>query len=109
MMETTSERIKSLLQMFDSFCVTVIRNFGRNLKRAAENRRKHDGTGEEPVEYLIELLSHEDKYEAEQLVLTVDGFPCVVEDEILYKALLSLTDNQRKLTPFSANCMRTTL
>lgn len=57
-MRTPSERIKSLLQMFDSFCVTVIRNFSRNLKRAAENRRKHDGTGEEPVEYLIELLSY---------------------------------------------------
>ena len=57
-MRTPSERIKSLLQMFDSFCVTVIRNFSGNLKRAAENRRKHDGTGEEPVEYLIELLSY---------------------------------------------------
>ena len=57
-MRTPSERIKSLLQMFDSFCVTVIRNFSGNLKRAAENRRKQDGTGEEPVEYLIELLSY---------------------------------------------------
>lgn len=57
-MRTPSERIKSLLQIFDSFCVTVIRNFSGNLKRAAENRRKHDGTGEEPVEYLIELLSY---------------------------------------------------
>lgn len=44
--------------MFDSFCVTVIRNFSGNLKRAAENRRKQDCTGEEPVEYLIELLSY---------------------------------------------------
>ena len=83
--------------MFDSFCVTVIRNFSRNLKRAAENRRKHDGTGEEPVEYLIELLSYEDIYKAEQLVLSADGLSCVVEDELLYKALLSLPENQQRV------------
>lgn len=96
-MRTPSERIKGLLQMFDSFCVTVIRNFSRNLKRAAENRRKHDGTGEEPVEYLIELLSYEDIYKAEQLVLSADGLSCVVEDELLYKALLSLPENQQRV------------
>ena len=96
-MITPSERIKGLLQMFDSFCVTVIRNFSRNLKRAAENRQKHDGTGEEPVEYLIESLSHEEVYKAEQLVLSADGLSCVVEDELLYKALLSLPENQQRV------------
>lgn len=96
-MSTPSEREKCLLQMFDSFCVTVIRNFGRNLKRASESRRKHDDTGEESVEYLIELLIHEDVYEAEQLVLYADGLTCVVENELLYKALQSLPDNQRRI------------
>lgn len=71
--------------MFDLFCVTVIRNFGRSLKRAAENRRKHDGTGEKPVEYLLELLSHEDVYEAEQLLLYVDDIACMVENELFTK------------------------
>lgn len=96
-MNTPSDRTESLLEMFDSFCVTVIRNFGRNLKRTAENKKKHDYTGDEPVEYLIELLHHEDIYEAEQLVLSVGGLSCVLEDELLYKALLSLPEKQRSV------------
>lgn len=94
-MRTPSDRDESICAMFDSFCVTVIRNYSRNLKRAAENRKKYDATGDEAVEYLIELLTHEDVYEAEQLVLDADGYPCVVESDLLYQALRSLPDNQR--------------
>ena len=94
-MRTPSDRDESICAMFDSFCVTVIRNYSRNLKRAAENRKKYDATGDEAVEYLIELLAHEDVYEAEQLVFYVDGYPCVVENELLYQAIQSLPENQR--------------
>lgn len=94
-MRTPSDRDESICAMFDSFCVTVIRNYSRNLKRAAENRKKYDATGDETVEYLIELLTHEDVYEAEQLVFYVDGYPCVVEKELLYQAIQSLPENQR--------------
>lgn len=83
--------------MFESFCAAAIRNFGRNLKRAMRNRQKHDGTGEESVEYLIGQLSTEDVYTAEQFVLEVDGLPCVVENELLYNALLSLPDRERRV------------
>lgn len=94
-MRTPSDRDESICAMFDSFCVTVIRNYSRNLKRAVENRKKYDATGDESVEYLIELLAHEDVYEAEQLVFYVDGYPCVVEKELLYQAIQSLPENQR--------------
>lgn len=60
-MTPPSDREIALCKMFESFCVTAIRNFGRNLKRAMKNRQKHDGTGEESVEYLIGLLSAEDR------------------------------------------------
>lgn len=63
-----SEREACICAMFDSFCVTVICNAGRNLKRATENRKKYDATGDEAVEYLIELLIHEDTYEADHSV-----------------------------------------
>lgn len=94
-MKTPSDRDEIICAMFDSFCVTVIRNYSRNLKRAAENRRKYDATGEDSVEYLIELLTHEDTYELEQLVFYADDYPCVVESDRMYKALQSLPDNQR--------------
>lgn len=83
--------------MFESFCIVAIRNFGRNLKRAIKNHRKHDGTGEESVEYLVELLSTEDVYTTDQLVLDVDGLPCALENELLYNALLSLSDKERRV------------
>lgn len=83
--------------MFESFCVAAIRNFSRNLRRAAKNRQKHDGTGEESVEYLIGLLSSEDVYASEQFVLDADGLPCALESELLYNALLTLSDRERKV------------
>ena len=60
-------------------------------------RKKHDGTGEEPVEYLIGQLSTEDVYTAEQFVLDVDGLSCTLENELLYNALLSLPDRERRV------------
>ena len=82
------DRESILCAMFESFCAAAIRNFGRNLKRAMKNRQKHDGTGQ---------LSTEDVYTAEQFVLNVDGLPCTLENELLYNALLSLPDRERRV------------
>lgn len=92
-----SDREDILCAMFESFCITVIRNFSRNLKRAMKNRQKHDGAGKEPVEYFAGLLSTEDRYASEQFVLEVDGLPCVLENELLYNALQSLSDQERQV------------
>ena len=81
--------------MFDSFCKTVSRNCVRNLRKAEENHDKY--FVDEPVEYLLELLSHKDKYSSDSYVLYVDGHSCVVENETLYKALRSLPEKQRKV------------
>lgn len=89
-MTPLSDRESILCAMFESFCATTIRNFVRNLKRAKKNRQKHDSTGEESVDHLIGLLSSEDRYTSELFVLDVDGPPCVLENELLYEALLSL-------------------
>lgn len=82
---------------FAKFCFKVIKNECSNIKRAVGIRKGYDATGEEPVEYLLELLSHEDAYSVENLILAVDGKPCVVESEILYEALKSLPDDQQKV------------
>lgn len=49
------------------------------------------------MEYLVELLSTEDVYTTDQLVLDVDGLPCALENELLYNALLSLSDKERRV------------
>lgn len=86
---------KRLVAMFDSFIKTVARNFCRNLKRAKENQDKH--FSEEPIDYILELLSHEDRYPSDYFVLFTDELSCVVYSETLYKALFSLPENHRKV------------
>ena len=86
---------KRLVAMFDSFIKTVARNFCRNLKRAKENQDKH--FSEEPIDYILELLSHEDRYPSDYFVLFADELSCVVYSATLYKALFSLPENHRKV------------
>lgn len=81
--------------MFDSFCKKVSRNYLRDLERAERRRDRH--YSDEPTDYLLELLGHEDEYPSESFVLYVGGHPCVVEREILYKALSSLPEKQRSV------------
>ena len=61
---------KRIVAMVDSFTKTVARNFSRNLKRAKANREKH--FSDEPIDYLLELLSHDDGYPSDHFVLYAD-------------------------------------
>ena len=81
--------------MFDSFSKTTSRNYFKDLLRAEKRRDKN--YQEEPVEYILELLSREDTYPSDFFVLYVDGNSCVVESETLYEALKSLPEKQRKV------------
>ena len=89
---------KRIVAMVDSFTKTVARNFSRNLKRAKANAEKH--YSDEPVDYLLETLSHDDRYPSDHFVLYADELSCVVESETLYKALRSLPDRQRNVLLF---------
>lgn len=93
MMPSNIEKVNC--RRFAKFCFKVIKNECKNMKRAAEIRKGYDATGEESVEYLLEILIHEDTYAAEHLLLEVDGKSCVVESEVLFEALKSLPDEQR--------------
>ena len=97
-MTAPSNYEKRLIAMFDSFSKTVARNFSRNLKRADHNREKH--FSEEPIDYILDLLGHEDRYPSDHFVLCVDEISCVVHSETLYKALLSLPEKQRNVLLF---------
>lgn len=81
--------------MFDSFSKTASRNYFKDLLRAEKRRDKN--YQEEPVEYILELLGREDTYPSDFFVLYVDGHSCVVESEILYKALQSLPEKLRNV------------
>ena len=97
-MMSPSDYEKRIVAMVDSFTKTVARNFSRNLKRAKANREKH--YSDEPVDYLLETLSHDDRYPSDHFVLYADELSCVVYSETLYKALCSLPEKQRKVLLF---------
>lgn len=89
---------KRLIAMFDSFNKTVIRNFSRNLRKKKVNREKR--CPEEPIDYILDLLSYEDRYPSDYFVLYADELSCVVYSETLYKALLYLPEKHRKVLLF---------
>ena len=89
---------KRIVAMVDSFTKTVARNFSRNLKRAKANAEKH--YSDEPVDYFLDILSHDDRYPSDYFVLYADELSCVVYSETLYKALCSLPEKQRKVLLF---------
>ena len=69
-MNAPSDYGKRIVAMVDSFTKTVARNFSRNLKRAKANAEKH--YSDEPIDYLLELLSHDDRYPSDHFVLYAD-------------------------------------
>lgn len=83
------------LATFDSFCKTVSRNFIRDLICASERRNKY--ISNEPVEYFLDLLSHEDSYPSDAFLFYINGNVYAVNDERLYEALASLSEKQRNV------------
>jgi RNA polymerase sigma factor (sigma-70 family) len=81
--------------MFDSYCKTVLRNESRDIKRAMIRRSKRELVMDEPMQYIFDLINHEDTYPSEKLLLLADGFSCEVYRDLLYEAMLSLPERQR--------------
>ncbi|MGI6181786.1 MAG: RNA polymerase sigma factor [Agathobaculum sp.] len=88
-------RAERLVAMFDSYCKTVLRNASRNIKRTQINRKKHEAVENEQIQYLFDQQGSEDTYPFFDLTIHADKFSCVVFNETLHKALLSLPDQQR--------------
>ncbi len=96
-MEISPEKEKQICEMFDSFCKTVIRNYSRNLKRAAANQRKHFSTGSISVQQLLNSLTIEDERPSEQYMICVEDYSCIIKNELLYYALNDLKEKQRNV------------
>lgn len=94
-MPAPSNKAERICAMFDSYCKTVLRNASRNEKRTLANRKKHEVIGSEQIQCLFDANGREDIYPTAQLVIKVDKFSCVLLNDTLYLALLSLPENQR--------------
>lgn len=84
---TFSSYENRICAMFDSFCKIASRNYYLDLLWAEKRWDSH--YHEETVEYLLKMLSYEDKYASESFGIYAGRYFCVVESETLYKALLS--------------------
>lgn len=86
------DRATRIIAMFDSYFKTVARNVNRNLKRNKEDRAEYKTTITAPMQYIFDLLSHEDTRPSDNYVLYADKFSCAVYSQSLYNSLLSLPD-----------------
>lgn len=59
-MAAPSNKAERLCAMFDSYCKTVLRNESRDIKRALIRRSKRELAMDEPMQYIFDLISHED-------------------------------------------------
>ena len=94
-MSAPSNKVERLCAMFDSYCKTVLRNESRDIKRTLVRRSKRELAMDEPMQYIFDLISHEDTYPSEQLTLYADRFFCEVYRDTLYDAMQSLPEQQR--------------
>ncbi len=84
--------IRRRCEMFESYCKTVLRNYARDLERAARRREEREILTSTPMEF-AQLEADEE----ERNIILCLGVPCVIIDETLYIALLSLSERQRNV------------
>ena len=94
-MSTPTDRDKRLCQMFDSYFKSVQDNTGKYLMRKGSLRAQREEIVDSSA--LIDLLPQEDEYPSDRFIVFADELTCMVSNKILYEALMSMTEKQRKV------------
>ena len=94
-MSAPSDREKRLCEMFDSYCKSVQDNTSKYLLRKMTTRAQREGIYDPDT--IIDLFPQEDEYPSDRFIVFADELTCVVSNEILYKALMSMPEKQRKV------------
>jgi len=89
-MPESTDIIRRRCEMFESYCKTVLRNYARDLERAARRLEDREILTASPLEYVRAETDDEDSH-----TVPCRGVPCVITDETLYATLLSLSAHQR--------------
>ena len=97
-MPISDDVIRRRCEMFESYCKTVLRNYARDLERAERRREEHEILTDDPLRYhdlfgqrVVEIEIEID----EPFTIMCMDRPCVITEETLYNALLSLPKKQR--------------
>lgn len=97
-MPVSDDVIRRRCEMFESYCKTVLRNYARDLERAERRREEHEILTDDPLRYLdlYDRRDVESEFELDELCTIICmGKPCIITEETLYNALLSLPEKQR--------------
>lgn len=94
-MSAPTDRDKRLCQMFDSYCKSVQDNTGKYLRRKGGIRAQREEIID--IDTLIDLFPQEDEYPSDIFIVFADELTCMVSNEIVYKALMSMPEKQRKV------------
>jgi len=94
-MSAPSDREKRLCEMFDSYCKSAQDNTSKYLLRKMATRAQREEIHDPDV--MIGLFPQEDEYPSHRFIVFADELTCVVSNEIIYKALMSMPEKQRKV------------
>lgn len=97
-MPDSDDDIRRLCEMFDSFCKKVLRNYARDLERAARRIEKHEIITDSPLHFLRSSAQAAIGTRVDEIntIMCLDR-PCTIVDETLYGILLSLPEKQRNV------------
>lgn len=78
-MPESTDIIRRRCEMFESYCKNVLRNYARDLERAARRLEDREILTDVPLEYVRAETDDENSH-----TVPCRGAPCVITDETLY-------------------------
>lgn len=94
---TVLEFIRYQESTFESYCRVLIRNEGKNARKAIIRRARHEINRSMYGDPQPEPSGKEDTYDMGSVTFTVRGLPVKVSDPVLGKAIASLTPYPREV------------
>lgn len=94
---TVLEFIRYQESTFESYCRVLIRNEGKNARKAIIRRARHEINRSMYDDPRPEPSGKEDTYDMGSVTFTVRGLPVKVSDPVLGKAIASLTPYPREV------------
>lgn len=82
---------------FEAYCKKLIRNTGKNARKAIVRRARHEVNHSMLPKVKLDYLGSEDAYDLDSTIFFVRGIPVKVSDPALSRALATLTPYRREV------------
>ena len=85
------------LDIFDSYCKTIIRRVGKRAKEKRNLIRANEKTGTEVMDYVADTFGETDTYISEHIITDAHGHSCVITTDWLYQAIYNLPESEKEV------------